>query len=88
MKTYIIRITFKWDDKNDSTLIKLEVPEHITLSNVIALLKSRHSYLQRKDKSALYENNGWNYESLLNHTCRKYGWKWDVLKEDAEIFLE
>lgn len=89
MKTYLLKVTFTWDDGNDSLLVSLSVPENTTLDDIPSILHEEHDFLDSGEyEECLYENNGRNAESLLSYVCEKCGWSWEESKEDMEVVLD
>lgn len=91
MEKHNLSLTFVHDDKNDTKLMEIWVPENIDTSAILSTLKEDHDYLCSEEAENngddIYARTGYTPESLLAYTCKKHGWRWDEIEFDGTLEL-
>lgn len=82
MKKHIAKLTFVWDDGDESGLYEIATPEHVTSSEVNEALKAAHKFLCEEDEEDRYGYDGRCPETLLSYLRKKTGWSWNELVFD------
>ena len=85
MKKYNLKINFVWLDKDDTRKFTIEVPENVTIKEIIKTLTQAHEYLDMEDSEGLYEIIGRNPTTLLDYICNKNKWKWKNFEFDIDM---
>lgn len=81
------KITFRWDDGDETRIIDIYTPEDITDKEVNDALKSMHDKLNDDEESDVYGTAGRCPETLAAELCEERGWIWRV-HEDSENDIE
>lgn len=88
MNTYEIKITFLWDDGNDTNLVRITVPYNIEIEQLNEKIIETHEKLcADEDGEDIYGINGRNVETLMNYMCEKNSWHWEKAEPDDDIVL-
>lgn len=51
-------------------------------------LKTEHDHLCLVDETDIYGEEGRTPETLLEHVCKKYNWKWKPFQFDIGMYFE
>lgn len=88
MVKQVIRITFLWDDGNDSNIYMIEAPDCDSISEIKKRIEEAHDYLCFEDEYDRYETYGRNSETLLNYLSNKCSWEWNLFIPALDIELD
>lgn len=83
-----LRLTFGCDVVNDTKEFTLIVPKDVSKSQIMNALKTEHDHLCLVDETDIYGEEGRTPETLLEHVCKKYNWKWKPFQFDIGMYFD
>ncbi len=82
------KITFTWDNENDTRVIDICTPESVSREKVEKELKEGHEFLCFKDGTDIYGTVGRTPDTLAMYVCEKNGWAFNIHKPETCLVFD
>ena len=88
MRTLNVKLSYSWDDGDDTREYHLSVPETLTDDEIMEILGKEHDALSMDDElSDIYGYEGRNPDTLMKYVCEKYHWEFGLIDYALDLVL-